>query len=98
MGVQKTEIEFDPSRDAANLAKHGLSLQAAKGFEWDTAVEREDDRFNYPEARFVAIGLIADRVHVLVFAEGSHEQAVRAISLQSAEKNETRFYHDQVRP
>ncbi len=92
------EIEFDPSKDATNLAKHGLSLQAAKGFEWDSAVEREDDRFTYAEVRFVAIGLIADRVHVLVFAEGSHEQAVRAISLRPAEKHEVRFYHGQVRP
>jgi len=90
------EIEFDPAKDAANIAKHGVSLQAAEGFDWDTAVEREDDRFDYGEARFVALGLIGDRLHVLVFTEGSHEHAVRAISLRPAEKQETRFYYGQV--
>lgn len=90
------EIEFDPAKNLANIAKHGLSLQAAEGFDWETAFEREDDRFDYGETRFVGIGLIAERLFVLVFAEGSHENAVRAISLRPAEKHEARFYHDQI--
>ncbi len=90
------QIEFDPAKDRANLIKHGISLQAAKRFEWDTALEREDDRFDYDEVRFVALGLIGDRLHVLVFTEGSHDDAVRAISLRPAEKHEARFYHGQV--
>jgi len=91
------EIEFDPAKDEANIAKHGVSLCAAATFDWDTAFEREDDRFDYGEMRFVAIGLIDDRVHVLVFTEGSNENAVRAISLRPAQKHESRFYHDQIR-
>ncbi len=90
------EIEFDPIKDRANVSKHGLSLRAAGEFEWDTALEREDDRFDYGEVRFVALGLIGDRLHVLVFTEGSHEDAVRAISLRPAERHEVRFYHAQV--
>jgi uncharacterized DUF497 family protein len=35
---------------------------------------------------------------VMVFTEGSHDDAVRVISLRLAEKHETRFYHDQIRP
>ncbi len=46
----------------------------------------------------MALGLIDDRLHVLIFAEGSHEDAVRAISLRPAEKHEVRFYHGRVRP
>ena len=97
MGVQNImEIEFDPAKDRANADKHGMSLRAAEGFDWDTALEREDDRFDYGEVRFVALGLIGDRLHVLVFTEGSHEDAVRAISLRPAEKHEVRFYYGQV--
>lgn len=97
MGVQKiVEIEFDPAKDRANLVKHGLSLLAAEGFDWDTALEREDDRFDHGEVRFVALGLIGDRLHGLVFPEGSHADAIRAISLRLAEKHEVRFYHGQV--
>lgn len=90
------KIEFDRAKDELNIAKHGVSLQAAEGFDWDTAFEREDDRFDYGEVRVVALGLIGDRLHVLVFAEGSHDDAVRAISLRPAEKHEVRFYYDQV--
>ncbi|OAH38609.1 hypothetical protein AX777_23495 [Sphingobium yanoikuyae] len=90
------EIEFDPIKNEANVAKHGVSLRAAEGFDWDTAFEREDDRFDYGEARFVAMGLIGNRLHVLVFTEGTHEDAIRAISLRLAEKHEVRFYYGQV--
>lgn len=92
----KVEIEFDPAKDLANIAKHGVSLRAAGRFEWDTAFEREDTRFDYGEVRFVALGLIGDRLHVLVFTEGSREDAIRAISLRPAEKHEVRFYYDQI--
>ena len=90
------EIEFDPAKDRAYAAKHGMSLEAAEGFDWGTAFEREDDRFDYGEVRFVAMGLIGVHLHVLVFTEGSHEDAVRAISLRAAEKHEVRFYYGQV--
>lgn len=84
MGVQNImKIEFDPAKDEANIAKHGLSLQAA-------------ERFDYGEVRFVALGMIGDRLHVLVFTEGSHDDAIRAISLRPAEKHEARFYYGQV--
>lgn len=97
MGVQNImEIEFDPAKDETNIAKHGLSLLAAERFDWETAFEREDDRFDYGEVRFVALGMIGDRLHVLVFTEGSHDDAIRAISLRLAEKHEARFYYGQV--
>ena len=89
-------IEFDPAKDAGNQIKHGISLQAAAGFDWYTALERDDDRFDHGETRFVAIGLIEARVHVLVFTEGADDDAIRIISLRSAEKHEVRFYHGHV--
>jgi uncharacterized protein len=90
------EVEFDPAKDLANIAKHGVSLQAAAQFDWETAIEREDNRFDYGEVRFVALSLIGDRVHVLAFTEGSNDDAIRAISLRPAEKHEVRFYYDQI--
>lgn len=87
------DIEFDPAKDEANLAKHAVPLAAARAFDWNTALEREDDRFDYGEARFVAIGFVDDRLFVLAFADGSNDDAVRAISLRPAEKHEVRYYH-----
>lgn len=90
------KVEFDRAKDEINRAKHGISLAAASGFDWETALEREDDRFDYGELRFVAIGLIDKRIFVMIFTEGSDDETVRVISLRPAEKHETRFYHGQV--
>lgn len=96
MHIYRVRVEFDPTKDDANRTKHGISLQAATGFDWDTAVEREDDRLDYGETRFVAIGLIDARLHVIVFSEGSDDDAIRIISLRPAEKHEVRFFCGQV--
>ncbi len=90
------KVEFDSTKDEINRAKHGVSLSAAVDFDWDTALEREDDRFDYGEVRFVAIGLIDSRLYVMVFTEGSDDDTLRIISLRPAEKHETRFYYAQV--
>jgi uncharacterized DUF497 family protein len=89
-------VAFDPAKDDINKAKHGVSLQAATSFNWDTAFEREDDRFDYGEVRFVAIGMIDTRLYVMVFTEESDDDTVRIISLRPAEKHEMRFYYGQV--
>ncbi len=39
------EIEFDPLKDAKNLAKHRMSLAEAEGFDWNSAHIEEDLRF-----------------------------------------------------
>lgn len=96
MYINYVRVEFNPAKDNANRAKHGVSLQAATGFNWDTALEREDDRFDYGELRFVAIGLIDARLYVMVFTQGSDDDAVRIISLRPAEKHETRYYYGKV--
>ncbi|GGB40022.1 hypothetical protein GCM10011380_31840 [Sphingomonas metalli] len=87
------QIEFDPAKEVANRAKHGRSLADAARLDWNVTLEREDDRFDYGEVRFVALGPIDGQLHVLVFTEGSHEDAIRAISLRRAEKHEARYYH-----
>jgi uncharacterized protein len=94
--INSGKIEFDLAKDDINQAKHGISLKTAADFDWDTALEREDDRFDYDEVRFVALGLIDARLYVMIFTECSDDEAVRIISLRPAEKHETRFYYGQV--
>lgn len=50
------EIEFDSEKDEANQEKHGVSLAAAAGMDFDAALVVSDDRRGYGEARFRAIG------------------------------------------
>ncbi len=88
------DIEFDPTKDQANREKHGLSLALAEAFELDTALVEIDDRRAYNEERFVALGLIGDRVHVLVFTVRG--EAIRVISLRKANQREVKRYDDET--
>jgi uncharacterized DUF497 family protein len=97
MGVQKRYEDRVRSGQGRRKSCQTLRpLPDRETFDWDTAFEREDDRFDCGEVRFVALGLIGDRLHVLAFTNGSSESAVRAISLRLAQKHEVRFYHAQV--
>ncbi len=82
--------EFDPVKDDSNLDKHGLSLADAEDFEWETAVVCEDTRKQYAEQRLNAIGLIGDRLHVMVYC--LRGDAVRVISLRKANLREVKRY------
>lgn len=92
MHVNQVRVEFDPAKDEVNLAKHGVSLVAAEQFDWDTALVVEDDRFDYGERRFYALGYIGDRLHTLIYADGSDEDSIRVISLWRSLKNEVKRY------
>jgi hypothetical protein len=83
--------EFDPGKNAINIAKHqGVSLAHAEGFEWNTAVIREDTRKQYPEPRFEATGYIGERLYVMVYCV--RNDATRVISLRKANKREEKSY------
>jgi uncharacterized DUF497 family protein len=37
-----TVTTFDPAKNGSNLAKHGIDLAAAEGFDWETSISFED--------------------------------------------------------
>jgi uncharacterized protein len=84
------EIEWDEGKDAANRAKHGVSLGEAVHLDWAGAKYQTDDRRSYGETRVVAFALIAGRLHVCVFVNRSGSR--RIISLRKANKREIRNY------
>jgi uncharacterized protein (DUF4415 family) len=47
------DIAFDPAKDLENIRKHGISLQRAEDFDYDSAVYDVDDREDYGEVRFI---------------------------------------------
>ena len=82
------EIEFDDTKDKANVAKHHISLSRAKDLEILAFVE--DDRTDYGEVRYRAWGLIDGEAHCLAFT--NRDGRVRAISLRRAHEKEMRRY------
>ena len=80
------EIEFDPAKEATNLAKHGISL--GKAVELDVLAFQEDRRLDYGETRYRAWGLIDGATYCLAFTRS--EGRLRAISLRRAHDKEIR--------
>jgi len=85
---------FDPAKLAANVAKHGVWFADADQFEWESALVEVDSRRDYSETRFVATGVIDERVHVMVF--NLRETSVRIISLRRANSREVRRYASHI--
>jgi uncharacterized protein len=61
------QFEWDDDKNAANLAKHGVSFEAIYRFDWDVAIFEEDTRTSYGEMRQVSQSFIDGRLHILIF-------------------------------
>jgi len=85
-------IDFDPNKSAQNEADRGLPFTAVQRFDWEGAVFQEDTRFDYPEQRFIGLGKIGQRVHVVCFTP--IEGGVRVISLRKANRREVNRYEN----
>jgi len=85
------EFEWDPAKDAANLAKHGVSFaQAARVFADPRRLERIDRRQDYGEERRQTIGAVDGRVLLLAYT--LRGRRVRLISARRAHDHEERAY------
>ena len=84
-------IEFDPDKDAANIAKHGVSLV------FGAAVWADPDVLVLPslreidgEERFKAVGIVAGKSWTTVYVR--RDAAIRIISVRRSNDGERRFY------
>ena len=89
------EFEWDEVKDAANKAKHGVSLGDVVRLDWDNGQTRPDNRFAYGEARTEILGVIAGRLYLCIFT--MREGVYRIISLRKANIREEGRY-EQSRP
>jgi uncharacterized DUF497 family protein len=83
-------IEFDPSKDKANLAKHGVPLSFATELDWDAALVWIDDRCAYGELRMIALAPGTGILYYVAFVERGEVR--RIISLRRATRREVRHY------
>jgi uncharacterized DUF497 family protein len=84
------KIDFDPEKSNKNNRDRGLSFERAADFDWETALYSEDVRHSYPERRFVAMGYLEERLHVLCFTP--IKGGVRVISFRKANLREVKRY------
>jgi uncharacterized protein len=84
------EITFDPAKNERNVRERGLSFERAVDFDLETALRVEDTRRDYGERRFLALGYLENRLHVLCFTET--DTGIRVISFRRANAREARQY------
>ena len=84
------KIEFDPEKSNKNDRERGLPFDLVAEFDWETALYTEDVRHVYPERRFVALGYLDERLHVICFTP--IKGGVRVISFRKANLREVKRY------
>ncbi|TFF25661.1 BrnT family toxin [Jiella endophytica] len=83
-------FEWDEAKSNANLALGRPPFSDVERFDFATAAIFVDNRRNYGETRKIAIGMIGDRHHVIVYTERGAR--VRVISFRKANDREVGIY------
>ena len=79
-------VTFDLAKSDWNRDARGMPFDMVERFDFDTALIREDDREDYGEQRFQALGKIGRATVFLVFMPTL--DGFRVISLRKADKQE----------
>jgi uncharacterized DUF497 family protein len=74
-----------------NIRDHGISLRPAEVFDFDSALFDLDDREDYGEIRWNALGFLDARLYSLTFTKVK-DGVIRAISLRKATTPERKRY------
>ena len=84
------QIDFDPKKDVANRANHGVSLAIAASLDWDAALVWIDDRFEYDELRMIALAPKTNTLYYVAFVDRAEVR--RIISVRRATRKEIAYY------
>ena len=86
------EFEWDEAKAKSNLEKHGVSFLTAAAIFSNERLERIDDREDYGELRWIALGRVGIEVYRVVFAWRG-ESLICIVSAQKASKDEQEIYY-----
>ena len=90
------KFEWDENKNRENIKKHEISFQIAKTIFLRNTVDYEDDRYDYGELRYIALGLLANGV-VISVAYTERNNTIRIISARKATKKEQQIYYEYAR-
>ena len=92
MADQELEFEWDEDKARINLEKHKVSFLTAAAIFLNERLERIDDREEYGELRWIALGRVESEVYRVVYT-WRDENLARLISAQKASKDEREIYY-----
>jgi len=95
MPARELEFEWDESKARSNLRKHKVSFLTAAAIFENERLERIDDREDYGETRWIALGRVEAEVYRIAYTwRGRHR--IRIISAQKASDDEKKIYYREV--
>ena len=97
MTERELEFEWDETEARNNLGKHGVSFLTAAAIFSNERLERIDDREDYGELRWIALGRVGVEVYRVVFTWRG-ENLIRIVSAQKASKDEQEIYYREIYP
>ncbi|MBW8320698.1 MAG: BrnT family toxin [Arenimonas sp.] len=90
------ELEWDEEKREKNLRERGVDFADAVRFDLASSVTRVDDRNDYGEKRFVSLGSLDGRLHVLCWTRRG--ERLRIISLRKANDREQKAFANTFGP
>ena len=86
--------EWDERKRRNNVKKHGIDfIDVPVLFDGDVVL-LPDERFDYDQPRFIAIGILKSLVVVVAYTE--RDENIRIISARKATKNEQIYYFQEI--
>ena len=86
---------WDEAKNAANIRKHGIDFADVTDIFNHPMLAMLDDREDYGEERWIAIGWIRALIGVVVYTERQGD-VIRIISARKASKHEVRLYEQSL--
>lgn len=90
------EITYDPEKRDSTLARRGLDFEDAVHVFAGTTLTIEDDRYDYAETRYQTIGLLNERLVMVVWTERGSARHI--ISMRKCNDREEKKYGRQLGP
>ena len=93
--MNKMRITFDRAKRDATLNARGLDFAEADKVFRARQFTRRDDRHDYDEDRFITVGLLGNRLVVVVWTP--RDDSRRVISMRDADVRERKLFDRHVR-
>jgi uncharacterized protein len=88
-------ISYDPAKRERTLRARGLDFEHAEQVFAGQTFDREDTRRDYGEVRIVTIGILRDRMVVVVWTQRGNDRHI--ISMRKANDREKARYAEEFR-
>ncbi len=90
------KFEWDKAKNKINIRKRGLDFADAPEIFNGPMLIQLDTRQDYGEDRWIGLGLINNRVVVVVYTERDKGETIRIISLRKALKYERKRFAESI--